>query len=540
MPVSVTLSDSVVDDLALEDLGRFFLPPEVRSGEKGRKELKTWLETWLTADPAEIECRCRVILALSGMPDAREVLVRQAASARDAVRLRRARGRSLPGCAAAVKLLRLFVTETDALAALRGQDASLDELLSPILTLAASPAFAAAKAQLARAEAVWTPLETLTMGVNFTPYGRAVRVTAHGTDSLSAGVVMQGGAQRVFLLDANRDNEPDRGVLEPGYGSPNALFPALPVRERGEIAHLEAAVLSAAEHAWSGMLSRTHAALEPFPEEPLAAWLDWCAALPPILAGLTFTAELQRRGCALCQPVCRTGGLHAEALLSPDLTLRAHDLPVSCTADISRDSLVFITGVNHSGKTTFLKALAHAQLLAQLGFPLPAAAFSFVPFRHFFTLFGRGETEDLSRFEREAAVLREMLDHADGESALYLNEPFTSTGAADAQTLLSDAFARLTDRGAALFAVTHLYELYEPLSARYGERLSSFVTESSADADGVHYAYRLDRRPPDVRRYARLIAESFGLSASRLLTDKGEIAQVEAFLQRGKEAAACL
>ena len=70
MPVSVTLSDSVVDDLALEDLGRFFLPPEVRSGEKGRKELKTWLETWLTADPAEIECRCSVILALSGMPDA--------------------------------------------------------------------------------------------------------------------------------------------------------------------------------------------------------------------------------------------------------------------------------------------------------------------------------------------------------------------------------------------------------------------------------------------------------------------------------------
>ena len=94
MPVSVTLSDSVADDLALEDLGRFFLPPEVRSGEKGRKELKTWLETWLTADPAEITRRSRVILALSGMPEAREALVRQAASARDAVRLRRARGRS--------------------------------------------------------------------------------------------------------------------------------------------------------------------------------------------------------------------------------------------------------------------------------------------------------------------------------------------------------------------------------------------------------------------------------------------------------------
>ena len=137
-------------------------------------------------------------------------------------------------------------------------------------------------------------------------------------------------------------------------------------------------------------------------------------------------------------------------------------------------------------------------------------------------------------------ALREMLDRADGESALFLNEPFTSTGAAEAQTLLTDAFTRLTAKGASLTAVTHLYELYGPLSAQYGDRLISFTTESSADENGVHYAYRLERRAPDARRYARLIAESYGLSASRLLTDPGDIAQVEAFLRRGKEDAACL
>ena len=516
MSHTVTLSDTVVEDLALPEIAPYFLPSEI---SRDPAALKDWLAAWLTADPAEIARRSGIILALTRCPAAQAVLKRQPETLQTVRRLMRERGKGFLGCAASLKLLRLILTETQALTALQGQDAALDTLLAPICGLVSSPAYAAAREQLARAEAVYQPLETLTMGVNMLEDGSAIKL---------------------FLMDLNRDTAPCRGVFEADAKAPDALFSPIPLRDRGPLSQLEVTIRSHAEHVQGRMLSRTATALSPFPEAPVQAWMDWCETLPPILAGLNLALALQARGLRLCRPVCDTGGLRAEALYSVELTLRAPDLPVPCDAEIRRGSFTLVTGVNHSGKTTFLKALAHAQLLGQLGFPLPAGAFSFVPARHLFTLFSRGEQEDVSRFEREALDLQRILREADADSVVWFNEPFTSTAASDARTLLLDAFSRLTDRDTASYAVTHLYELYEPLAERYGERLASFATESRLDADGVHCGYRLERKAPDARRYARQIAESFGLSARQLLPDPQKLTQVEAFLDAQKEGTACL
>lgn len=163
--------------------------------------------------------------------------------------------------------------------------------------------------------------------------------------------------------------------------------------------------------------------------------------------------------------------------------------------------VVFLTGPNMAGKTTFLKAVGLAQLLAQTGMLVPARRFRFSPVDMLFT--GMNTADDLSggvsyylaEVRRVKQIAAEL---AAGSRALVLiDEAFKGTNvvdATDATRLVIEACVGISD-SIFLFA-SHLVEL-APVLAEHGVALRSFAGEIQ---DGLAtYGFRIREGVSDQR-----------------------------------------
>lgn len=131
-------------------------------------------------------------------------------------------------------------------------------------------------------------------------------------------------------------------------------------------------------------------------------------------------------------------------------------------------SLVFLTGPNMAGKTTYLKAVATSTYLAHLGMGVPAKRLRFTPLDGIYSSLRPEESlrEGLSFFMAEvlrAKVIAEAV--ADGERALVLfDEVFRGTNvkdALDASLLVIRGFSK--SRASGFLFSSHLVELAEDL-----------------------------------------------------------------------------
>lgn len=156
------------------------------------------------------------------------------------------------------------------------------------------------------------------------------------------------------------------------------------------------------------------------------------------------------------------------------------DRPVSNPFHLSSGTrLVFLTGPNMAGKSTYLRACGVAIFLAQLGMGVPARRLRFAPFDHIFT--GIDTADDLrlghSFFYREVRRVREAAEIlAGGGSALMIfDEMFKGTNlkdASDACLAVLSGFA--SSRDSAFLVASHLAELAEPIEKLPGARFLQF------------------------------------------------------------------
>ncbi len=497
------------------------------------EEVQAFFVRYLSRDPAEIGARAARILALAGTPDMPERL--------EAVRERAGRMRFFLGeldrrpgplgvCNCFYRLLTLYVESVDGFCAALEEagDPALAELRRTAREFRDGGAYARARDCLGAARAHFTPLTDAAVGVNLSEGGDALQVCV---TELNAG----GGA--------------GAGLLGKPQEPPENLLSAAPLRSLGMLAHLEAFVLFRAEREWRGDLAKTLGILRGFPPDVLRDWLAWLEPLDFYIAGLRCARALAARGCPLCAPRPAPAGIAARELYYPHMALAGEGrLPVPCDAGLpggaltrgalTRGALTLITGANHSGKTSFLKAVAQACVLAQLGFPVPARDFAFAPFGEYLHLFSAGEDGSmaLSRFQQEARAAQALVRQAGPDSLVLFNEPFTGTNPAEAAPILRDLLLRLLERGATALLVTHLYEVYGLLREAGCGALHSLVTVSEAAPEGLRHAYRLEARPPDGESFARLVAAQFGLTPGALLPDPVAARAVEAYLAGGGRA----
>ena len=167
-------------------------------------------------------------------------------------------------------------------------------------------------------------------------------------------------------------------------------------------------------------------------------------------------------------PLIEEGSLrvHAEGLVHPfveNATANAVEL------DQSR-RLLFLTGPNMAGKTTYLRAFATALYLAHLGMGVAAGSFRFVPAQRLFSSISLHDDlrNGVSYFRAEALRVKAIAQAiAEGYRVVaILDEPFKGTNVKDALDASLAILERFAARRDCLFMFSsHLIELSERLSS---------------------------------------------------------------------------
>ncbi len=210
-------------------------------------------------------------------------------------------------------------------------------------------------------------------------------------------------------------------------------------------------------------------------------------------------------------------------LYNPAVALEIEEPVV--TNDFSFDDdgrLYILTGPNRGGKSVITCAVGIAQAMAQLGLYVPAKTAVISPVDGIFTHFPEGadDTIDKGRLGEECARLRRIFDAVTENSMVLLDESLSSTGAYEASYIASEilsGFGALRCRG--IFS-THLHELAagtekinEMSAAAGGVKIDNLV----AGIEEGRRSFKIYRRRPDGKSYARDIAEKYGLSFGELL-----------------------
>lgn len=134
--------------------------------------------------------------------------------------------------------------------------------------------------------------------------------------------------------------------------------------------------------------------------------------------------------------------------------------PFSLELDSARRVLL-ISGPNSGGKTVTLKTVGLLALMAQCGLPVTCAEAEFPFFRKVLADFGDAQSiqESLSTFSAHIARIREILEQADGDSLVLLDELGRATDPEEGGALGVAILDALRGSGALTLASTHLAAL---------------------------------------------------------------------------------
>jgi len=126
-----------------------------------------------------------------------------------------------------------------------------------------------------------------------------------------------------------------------------------------------------------------------------------------------------------------------------------------------RDSSWLVYGMNASGKSTLMKAVGIAVILAQAGCYVPASAFRLRPFRAVYTRILNQDNlfAGLSSFAVEMSELRDILRAADERTLVLGDELCSGTESVSASALVAAGIQWLSKKRAKFIFATHLHGL---------------------------------------------------------------------------------
>ena len=246
-----------------------------------------------------------------------------------------------------------------------------------------------------------------------------------------------------------------------------------------------------------------------------------------VTKGAALIRELEASGCPLCTPELREAeetAFCAVGLCNPVISLKTEAPPVP--NDIAFDDharLYVITGPNRGGKSVLTCAVGHAFAMAQLGLPVCAKEAVLSPCDCIFTHFPTGseDTVDKGRLGEECARLDAIFDTVTAQSLVLLDESLSSTGSYEGAYIASEVLSGFSMVGCRLIFSTHLHDLAAAVGEinsfcvpKGGAPIDNMVAEVSPDGDRT---FRVIRKTPDGKSYARDIAEKYGLSLAKIL-----------------------
>jgi hypothetical protein len=213
---------------------------------------------------------------------------------------------------------------------------------------------------------------------------------------------------------------------------------------------------------------------------------------------LNLNEQLRARSAAISMPIpmdaadrdCRYEGLY-----DPCLALGMASQPVANGGDLKASDLVFITGANQGGKSTFLRSMGVAQLMMQAGMFVAARRFSAPVSRGLFTHYKREEDTQMrsGKFDEELVRMSALLANIHPNALILFNESFAATNEREGSEIAAQIVRGLQVRHIRVMFVTHMYELahtfFEPRADH------SIFLRAERDAKG-HRSFKLIEGAP--------------------------------------------
>ena len=171
---------------------------------------------------------------------------------------------------------------------------------------------------------------------------------------------------------------------------------------------------------------------------------------------------------------------------------RAEESFVPNDVDLPRGSVAVITGPNMSGKSTYMRAVALATVLAQTGSFVPAQTASLPVFDRLFTRVGASDdiAGGQSTFMRGMSELTEILHDAGPDSLVLLDEVGRGTATTDGRAIARAAAEFVHDElGATALFATHYHGLTDLADER--ERVFNLHFTATREDGDVTFLHRV-------------------------------------------------
>ena len=146
-----------------------------------------------------------------------------------------------------------------------------------------------------------------------------------------------------------------------------------------------------------------------------------------------------------------------ELYVTNDLKLGAAQAQTQAHADNG----LLLYGTNAVGKTSFIKSVGIAIIMAQCGLYVPAMEFTFSPYKHIFTrILGQDNIfKGLSTFAVEMSELRTILKYSDKDSLILGDEVCSGTESDSALSIFTTALEKLHNNNSTFLFATHFHEI---------------------------------------------------------------------------------
>lgn len=180
---------------------------------------------------------------------------------------------------------------------------------------------------------------------------------------------------------------------------------------------------------------------------------------------------------------------------------------------------ILIFGTNAVGKTSFIRAVGIAVIMAQCGMYVPATTFTYKPYTAIFSrILGNDNLfRGLSTFAVEMSELRVILKSADKNSLVLGDELCSGTEMESALSLFSAGLIELHKKRATFLFATHFHEItrYDEIRALSRMRLKHMSVRYDAAAQTLVYD-RLLKDGQGTRMYGLEVCKSLYMDAEFL------------------------
>jgi len=357
-----------------------------------------------------------------------------------------------------------------------------------------------------------------------------------GTRSLTIGVNVDEDLQpsSATLLSINSQSFDEhslsflRRLFGAGKGPWNGIAPLHRVPSRAANPMLQPLFHDLSE-ALSRSLRPVATALERFVGVQTRFLDRWGQELAFYLGAARLTSRVRAAGLSLSWPQvaatgtqgCRVVGCY-NIVLALKMAAQGHwselsGLVVTNDLSFAPAEIAILTGPNQGGKTTYMRSVGLAHVMAQAGLPVPGTKASLPVVDAICTHFPRTERGDLDsgRFAEEMRRLRDIFAQATPRSLVLLNESLASTSPRESLELAREVVGALQVLGARAIYTTHLYELASEADAfNTGAAGPGRVSSLVARPDLSH---RIERGPPAGSSHAREVAARLGVGYTQLV-----------------------